>query len=281
MLRGFFLDVFPGRWLGGILLICLLVMSFVTGAWADSRLGVEAEARKHGAPMVWISDGAFMMGSATGRQWSQPPHEVYVNAFYLDQFEVTVARYATFLNAHKASSQGFVPKLWEQADMALHGDRPVIGISWHAADAYCRWAQKRLPTEAEWEKAARTADRRMYPWGNTEPTFVHANYAQGSSGNTYGNSLQPVGSYEAGKSPYGAYDMAGNASEWVSDWYDEGYYAVSPKNNPEGPGRGLEKVLRGGSFQESSLSMKAVSRDRSFPGDKARLAGVRCAKDGF
>jgi formylglycine-generating enzyme required for sulfatase activity len=271
----------PWRWLMQTMVVWLLTMSCASVTLADTRRAMEAEARMHGAPMVWISDGVFTMGSTTGRHWNQPPHEIYVNAFYLDQFEVTVARYAKFLDAAESSRQGLVPKLWEQVNMVNDGDRPVIGVSWHAADAYCRWAQKRLPTEAEWEKAARATDRRTYPWGNKEPTFAFANYAQPSSGNTYSNGLRPVGSYEAGKSPYGVYDMAGNASEWVSDWYDEGYYATSPKNNPQGPNRGLEKVMRGGSFQDSSLSMKSVSRDSSFPHDKGRLVGVRCAQDAF
>jgi formylglycine-generating enzyme required for sulfatase activity len=264
-----------------VLLIGLVVMSCASIVVADTHRAMEAEARMHGAPMVWISDGAFTMGSETGRHRNQPSHEVYVNAFYLDQFEVTVARYAKFLDAAESGRQGLVPKLWEQVNMVHDGDRPVIGVSWHAADAFCRWAQKRLPTEAEWEKAARATDRRVYPWGNQEPTLAFANYAQASSGNRYSTSLRSVGSYATGKSPYGAYDMAGNASEWVSDWYDESYYATSPKNNPQGPARGLEKVVRGGSFQDSSLALKSVSRDSSFPDDKGRLVGVRCAQDAF
>jgi formylglycine-generating enzyme required for sulfatase activity len=108
-----------------------------------------------------------------------------------------------------------------------------------------------------------------------------ANYAQATSNNIYLNGLKPVGSYQSGKSPYGIYDMAGNASEWVSDWYDESYYAVSPKQNPHGPNRGVEKVIRGGSFLDSSLSLRSVSRRMSLPDDKGYLAGIRCARDAF
>lgn len=269
------------RWAIQTMLSVFVAVGSAEVSLADPRHGMEPEARRHGVPMVWISDGVFMMGSANGRSWNQPPHEVYLSAFYLDQYEVTVAGYAKFLDAAGTSRQDFVPKLWEQANLLHDGDRPVIGLSWQAADAYCRWVQKRLPTEAEWEKAARGSDKRTYPWGNVEPTFAVANYARTSSGNTYHDSLHSVGSYAGGKSPYGVYDMAGNASEWVSDWYNEGYYATSPKHNPQGPTRGLEKVLRGGSFQDSSLALKATSRDRSFPDDRSRLAGVRCAQDGF
>jgi formylglycine-generating enzyme required for sulfatase activity len=263
------------------LLVGLVLINVTTAVLAETSRALEAEARRHGAPMVWVSDGAFTMGSPDGRGKNQPSHEVYLNAFYVDQFEVTTARYATFLKATGQGEPGFVPKLWEQVNLASDGDRPVMGVNWDAAHAYCRWAGKRLLTEAEWEKAARGLDGRRYPWGNAEPAFALANYGQSISGHTYRDSLRPVGSYEGGKSPYGIYDMAGNVSEWVADWYDERYYATSPKSNPQGPARGMEKVIRGGSFVNSSLSMKAMSRESTLPTDKGLYVGIRCAQDAF
>jgi formylglycine-generating enzyme required for sulfatase activity len=263
------------------LLVGLAVVSVTTVVLAETRRALEAEVRRHGVPMVWVSDGAFTMGSPDGPAKTQPPHEVYLYAFYIDQFEVTTARYAKFLEATGKDQPGRVPMLWEQVNLANDGDRPVIGVNWTAADAYCHWAGKRLPTEAEWEKAARGTDHRTYPWGNQEPAFELANYNKPVFHNIYSEGLRPVDSYEAGKSPYGIYNMAGNVSEWVADWYDEGYYAKGPKSNPQGPGRGLQKVFRGGSFADSGLGMQSVSRESSFPSEKGRFVGVRCAQDAF
>lgn len=263
------------------LLVGLTVLSVTTAMPAETRRAVEAEARRNGVPMVWVSDGAFLMGSPNGRARNQPPHEVYLNAFYVDQFEVTIAHYAKFLESAGDDRLRLMPMLWEQADVQHDGDRPVMGVMWGAADAYCRWVGKRLLTEAEWEKAARGLDGRRYPWGNDEPAFTLANYGQSISSHTFRDSLRPVGSYEGGKSPYGLYDMAGNVSEWVSDWYDEEYYAKSPKSNPQGPVRGFEKVFRGGSFVSSRLAMNATARESTSPTDKRLHVGIRCAQDAF
>lgn len=263
------------------LLTGLATISFTTPALAETRRALEAEARKYGAPMVWISDGAFTMGSQDGLSKTQPPHEVYLNAFYIDQYEVTTARYAKFLEATGQDQPRPLPMLWEQVNLPYDGDRPVMGVTWTAADAYCRWVSKRLPTEAEWEKAARGADGRTYPWGNDEPASKLANYDKTVAHNFYSDSLRPVGSYEAGKSPYGIYDMAGSVSEWVADWYDEKYYATSPKSNPQGPARGQQKVLRGGSFGDPTIALKSASRESYFPSDKGPYVGIRCAQDAF
>lgn len=267
-----------------VTLTCLVALAMVqvaTLAFADTRRALEAEARKYGTPMVRVSDGVFPMGSLTGPAKSQPLHEVSLTTFYIDQYEVTTARYAKFLAAAGQDDPGLVPMLWDQVNFSDDGDRPVMGVTWVAADAYCRWMGKRLPTEAEWEKAARGADGRTYPWGNNEPTFKLANFDQPVSATVYSDSLRPVGSYEAGKSAYGAYDMAGSVSEWVSDWYNENYYATSPERNPQGPTHGHQKVLRGGSFGEPTIALKSASRDSYFPADKGPYAGIRCAQDTF
>ena len=195
------------------------------------------------APMALVPEGEFGMGvdGTIGLDDERPLHKVWLAAYFMDLYEVTTSRYARFL----AATGRTPPWLWDSVNLSIHGDRPVIGVDWDDADAYCRWAGKRLPTEAEWEKAARGTDDRRFPWGNQAPTAELANFAVGARF-SYSQALMPVGHYDKAASPFGLYDMAGNVWEWVQDWYDGGYYERSPERNPAGPEQGQFKVLRGG-----------------------------------
>jgi len=226
-------------------------------------------------PMVSIPEGKFLMGldGTQALEDERPGHQVWLDTFTIDAHEVTTAQYAAFLFA----ATRLVPWQWETVDLAQHGDRPVIGVDWHDAQAYCRWKGKRLPTEAEWEKAARGTDGRMYPWGNQVPTDEYANFALGARF-SYSQVLLPVRSYEQGKSPYGLYQMAGNVYEWVQDWYATNYYEVSPDRNPEGPERGQFKVLRGGSWSDLPKYLLTYSRFKLPPQTRNSYTGFRCAK---
>jgi formylglycine-generating enzyme required for sulfatase activity len=232
---------------------------------------------KDDAPMVLIPAGEFVMGSPDGEGLDneQPEHKVRADAFYLDKFEVTNARYEKFMDETGRAR----PKFWEQLDLTLHGELPVIGISWHDAKAYCEWAEKRLPTEAEWEYAARGADRRRYPWGNAEPNAQLANYGKNWSYKFFDDRLKPANSHEAGRSPFGVYNMAGNVFEWVADWYEIKYYARSPERNPTGPPSGELKVMRGGSWNFASEYIRTTSRLKMKPMDREADLGMRCARD--
>jgi iron(II)-dependent oxidoreductase len=163
------------------------------------------------------------------------------------------------------------PSYWNESK--FNGPtQPVVGVTWHDADAYCKWAGKRLPTEAEWEKAARGTDGRRYPWGNQWDTS-RANSAEARLGKT-----APVGSYTGGESPYGAHDLAGNVWEWVADWFDASYYQNSPERNPQGPASGQYKVLRGGAWHNIPIALRSAKRLASTPVIRADSLGFRCAR---
>jgi len=222
--------------------------------------------------MAVVPAGEFMMGSATGDADEQPVHRVYVKAFSMDKYQVSVGHYAKFL---ESTSQPAPPD-WSIMNKSRHQNRPVINVDWADAVAYCTWVGKRLPTEAEWEKAARGTDGRIYPWGNELPMGFHANMKKEQWSDHY--VLSPVGMYEDGKSPYGIYDMAGNVWEWVSDWYDPDYYQNSPSQNPTGPPTGDHKVIRGGSWGSTPKDLRSSDRDNHVPSARGMGTGFRCAK---
>jgi formylglycine-generating enzyme required for sulfatase activity len=240
---------------------------------------------KDGAPMVVIPAGPFPMGvpqgDRDGGRDEYPRHRVFVGIFYIDKFEVTNGRYLEFVKAtnHRVPQNPGNPtrNLWQgKAVSESLAERPVINVDWHDAEAYCRWAGKRLPTEAEWEKAAKGTSDRRFPWGNVEPTAKHLNYNQQWAGE---KTLMPVGSYEAGKSPYGVYDMAGNVWEWVNDWYDPTYYEKSPAENPKGPETGTMRVVRGSGWQNETPTVRIFTRIGSDPTNRNESTGFRCAAD--
>lgn len=226
-------------------------------------------------PMVEIPAGEFAMGSDGVRalEDERPVHRVWLDRFSMDLHEVATAQYAEFLTA----TQRPVPWQWNSMDLSHPHDRPVIGVDWSDADAYCRWKGKRLPTEAEWEKSARGTDGRLYPWGNQFPRNDLANFALGARF-SYSQVLMPVQSYEQGKSPYGLYHMAGNVWEWVQDWYAVNYYEVSPERNPQGPEEGQFKVLRGGSWSDLPKYLLTYGRFKLPPVTRNSYTGFRCAQ---
>jgi sulfatase modifying factor 1 len=242
-------------------------------------------AGKDGAPMVLIPEGLFTMGANDGPGNERPEHKVWVDRYLIDQFEVTISLYAKFLEAAKHGP----PPTWDEDSVASAGNRPAVGLSWSDADAYCKWAGKRLPTEAEWEKAARGTDGRRYPWGHMQPFVDIANYNRGAwvsdaitltavDSGVEGMSVRH-GTKQGGRSPYGIYNMAGNAAEWVADWYDREYYAKSPERNPKGPSTGEKRIIRGGSWADLPIGVRATVRISAEPDFQDRTIGVRCAMD--
>lgn len=229
---------------------------------------------KDNAPMVFVPAGEFTMGSAGSGGDENPQHTVYLDNYWIDQHEVTNAQYKLCADASscQAPSDFSSNKRSSYYDNPQYANYPVIYVSWNDADAYCKWAEKRLPTEAEWEKAARGTDGRVYPWGD-EFDKNRLNSSEGGRGDT-----TVVGNFPSGASPYSALDMAGNVWEWVNDWYDASYYSNSPRANPQGPNSGQARVLRGGSFNLSRVIVRAAYRGSIAPGDRFNVLGFRCAQ---
>ena len=252
-----------------ILVIATIVCAGAYAYWTFRDLAKETTA-KDGAPAVLIPAGNFVMGDDI----DSPARQVYLDSFYIDKHEVTVARYADFL---KATGGARPPEGWEESTLDNGGDLPVVGVDWHDAEAYCRWAGKRLPTESEWEKAARGTDGRRYPWGNDEPNPALANFGK-SAPDPYKGGLAPVDGRAAGKSAYGAQDLAGNTSEWVSDWFADGFVR-SQVRNPKGPDSGTARVIRGGGWYDPPERLNSTLRMHASPETRADDVGFRCAKD--
>jgi len=223
--------------------------------------------------MVLIPAGEFLMGADDGLPDTRPMHRIYVSTYWVDQHEVTNRQYRQCMESGGCGP----PKDHSAYEDSALADHPVTNVTWTQARNYCGWRGKRLPTEAEWEKAARGIDGRLYPWGNNDDMVK----ARSRPVERTKNGTVPVGSIDFARSPYGVADLVMNVSEWVNDWYAEDFYRSSPNRDPQGPARGSFKVLRGGEPSERPLELRASYRgwdDMTYWGPSV---GFRCAQDGF
>lgn len=247
-------------------------------AFAATILAAPLSAAEPG--MVFIPGGEFQQGRAarlpdtevkwypTAHKDDQPARRVTLDPFYLDETEVTNADYAAFAKATRHRT----PYHWRKGALPEGKERlPVVNVSWDDATAFCEWRGRRLPTEAEWERAARgNADGALYPWGDRDPKPADARF----------NADAPLPVCSKTKNYYGLCDMTGNVWEWVSDWYGRTYYSEAPPANPTGPATGLYRVLRGGSwFDQPGLFLMVSYRSWARPGERSATIGFRCAKD--
>jgi len=239
------------------------------GPPAAANLGDVWTSPTDSKEMVYVPAGEFLMGTPEkdGNAYSdeKPQRRVYLDAFWIDKTEVTVAQYRRFCQATGR-------QMPEAPSWGWQDDHPIVNVTWDDATAYAAWAGKRLPTEAEWEKAARGTDGRQYPWGNEWDTGRYANRVNSDS-------IQPVGSYPSGASPYGVLDMAGSVDEWCADWFDGSYYRSAPARSPTGPPSGGYRVLRGGSWDNDLPTyFRCAFRHSYFPGYRSSFNGIRCAR---
>jgi len=274
--------------------VSALDVADVTREWTADGKKIAAERAKLPAhdEMVKIPAGTFLMGSdkkvdRNAYQPEFPQRRVYLDAYEIDKYEVTTVQFLKFVLA--TDRKPLIDWQYEggnfQETMANH---PVMHVSWFDADAYCRWAGKRLPTSAEWEKAARGEDGRIYPWGNEPAGLSRANFGRtGLSGPVRDRPerllLYPpiisVDKYDNAVSPYGVFQLAGNVAEWTADWYDPHYYKTAPDRNPKGPEKGTQRAFRGGGWIDSTPSVRPAQRNGTDPNTKMNWLGFRCARD--
>lgn len=248
----------------------------------QKELPIKTDSIAITAGMVLIPEGPFQMGSpdpSVGKNDERPVHCVYLESFYIDKYEVTNRQYKKFVDetgypAPEIKNKPWLePFIWKNKTFPEgRGDYPVVLVSWHDASAYAKWAGKRLPTEAEWEKACRgKLNGHHFPFGN-RLEFSQASF---NKGYVRGKKLEPVGTYLPNSA--GLYDIAGNVWEWCFDWYDENYYQTSPGNNPEGPDNGTYRVYRGGSWINDRNYLRCAARGKNVPEYRSPSIGFRCA----
>lgn len=226
---------------------------------------------KDGMTEIRIPEGEFVMGSNNGVGAVQyPAHKVYLDAYWIDQITVTNSMYASCVKSGKCRSPARYNNSYSDPK---YTDYPVVYVTWFDAGDYCAWEAGRLPTEAEWEKAARGVQELRYPWGSGEPDNTLLNF------NSFYNGLTSAYDFMAGASPYGLLNMAGNARQWVSDWYDPKYYLVSPYKNPQGPALGLNRSLRGGGDFDKANQVQTFYRDSHDPTSPGENRGFRCVQN--
>ncbi|MGD0613772.1 MAG: SUMF1/EgtB/PvdO family nonheme iron enzyme [Anaerolineales bacterium] len=244
---------------------------------ATLEIGSTQISNQDGMVLMYVPAGDFLMGSADSDTHAgtdeKPQHRVYLDAYWIDKTLVTNRMYAICVKAGACQlpssfSSNTHPSYYNNPQYA---DYPVIYVTWDAANTYCNWAGRRLPTEAQWEKAARGTDGRIYPWGNSSPNSLLLNFASIVGDTT------AVTSYPAGASSYGVLDMAGNVWEYVADWYSDTYYTTSPRSNPTGPSSGAERVIRGNAFYNHGIFMRSALRGATYPALSGNYdAGIRC-----
>jgi iron(II)-dependent oxidoreductase len=245
------------------------------------------------SPMVTVHEGWFLMGTnlphggrsgiaAPFDDTEQPQRRIWLDTFEIDRDEVSLSEYLSFLIVqHHSPSQELQRLIWHVITVHMLPDYvlarwPALYVTWTEAADFCRAQGKRLPTEAEWEKAARGNDGNLFPWGNAKPTSGLAVFGQHHMHEI--PLVAATDSKEEGQSPYGARHMAGNIAEWVQDWFEADYYARMPKRNPPGPKPGRYKSVRGGSWKSNILMLRAATRNGAVPDQRAPTIGFRCAK---
>ncbi|MBA5869971.1 MAG: SUMF1/EgtB/PvdO family nonheme iron enzyme [Nitrospira sp. CR2.1] len=238
--------------------------------------GLDGAASEDPLPeeLVVIPAGPFVLGTNRGGFDEQPERKIYLDEFRIDRYEVTNAQYAAFVKAtgHRKSGP---PSRYAKNTLRMRGvNQPAVYVSWEDAKAYCEWRGRRLPSEAEWEKAMRGPDGRLWPWGNVEVPNA-ANWARVDDGFEV---AAPVGRVKSDASPYGVMDGAGNVMEWVNDWYLEGAYAAASERNPESPEYGTYKVLRGAAYTSSGSDLRITARSKMMQDFRDETIGFRCAQ---
>jgi formylglycine-generating enzyme required for sulfatase activity len=257
--------------------ILVALVGLGVGAVPPSEAGTGTSTTRTDPPpgMTFIPAGPFVRGSNLYPD-EKPIATVVLDAFWIDTREVTVAQYDACIEAG-ACTPTPVGRYYNR-DRPERAAHPINGVTWHQANAFCRWSGGRLPTEAQWEKAARGTDGRLYPWGLDEPSCARAVMDQKGVNGCGRRTTWPSGSKLAGQSPYGVLGMAGNVYEWTADWYAEDAYQTGPRRNPLGPEAGDKRVLRGGSWLTRPAGMRSTYRLSARPDFVLSAVGVRCAR---